>query len=65
MEIIGHKTRSTFDRGKIVADSDLVDAAARVAAYRDAKTRLDSDLNRGNNRGSDKNKHGPGSRQGH
>ena len=36
MRISGHKTRSAFDRYNITSDRDLVDAAAKLAAYVDS-----------------------------
>lgn len=52
MSITGHKTRSMFDRYNIVNEADLADAAAKIKAYREGKTKVDSNLNSDNFRDS-------------
>jgi integrase len=36
MKITGHRTRSVFDRYDIIGEQDLIDAAAKLAAFQTA-----------------------------
>jgi integrase len=38
MAVLGHKTRSIFDRHNIVSESDLADGVRKLAAYAPAET---------------------------